>query len=141
MKRSFLAGIAAIVFIVMLSPFASHAQNMQRRSPQDRADKQTKMMQKKLSLSADQSSIVSEINYRYAMKIDSVSMMPHGGGGRKMERQNLMMAKDAELQNALTKDQFQRYQAMEEQMKEKMKARQMNRMQNAADGDMGNNQN
>jgi len=108
---------------ILLLPFAAQAQDMQMRTPQERAQKQTQMMQKKLGLSADQARAISAINMGEANTMDSLQ---HSGADKKVigqARKQGMANKDAQFQHILTADQYKQYQVMEEERKQRMMER------------------
>ncbi len=117
------SGYKIIAAAILLSSFTAQAQDMQTRTPQERAQKQTQMMQKKLSLTADQAKAISAINMSEANMIDSLQ---HSGADKKMigrARKQGMANKDAQYQSILTADQYKQYQVMEEQRKQRMMER------------------
>jgi Spy/CpxP family protein refolding chaperone len=93
-----------------------------RKSPQERALNQTQMMQKNLSLTADQNKKVYEINLKHAAAMDKLMDEPKGEGKRS-EMQGINAQKDGDLKQVLTAEQFQKYQAMVQEMKEKRRER------------------
>ena len=77
-------------------------------------------MKKELNLSNDQAAKVGVINLRTARKMQSV-FDSDGGKFRKLrEVRRAGDEKDNELQNALTGEQFSKYQEKKEEMREKM---------------------
>jgi len=105
------AGMAAVIMFASANSFA---QQMQQRTPAERAQRQTEWMQKNLALTEDQSKQVYNIIYKYASENNNAR-----AGGYKGERKELQADKDAELRGVLTGNQFEQYQAHVAQMKEK----------------------
>jgi len=90
-------------------------------TPEQRAMLQTGMMKNKLKLDSAQVIQVQAINLKYAEKLDPVLK----GDERKLKQLRDMMAiqkaKDADLKKVLTPDQNKQYEAMKDEMKEKLK--------------------
>jgi hypothetical protein len=134
------SGLKIVATILILIPFATQAQDMQgmqMKTPQERAQNQTKMLQKRLNLSADQTNAVSSLNMSMANSMDSLM---HSSADKKTvsrARKQMAMDKETKLQSILTQDQYKQYQVLEEERKQRMmQRRQM--MQNGSDNQMDN---
>jgi len=101
------------------------AQQMQMKSPQERAQKQTMWMQKNLGLTEEQNKQVYNINLKYAQQVDE-ARAGAAGAEKKMEVRDLQKDKEAELKGVLTGDQFQKYQARQQEMKDRRQERRAN---------------
>jgi hypothetical protein len=121
-----------LVAMVFMLPVIVSAQGMQHKSAAERAANQTKWMQKNLSLSADQLKQVTDINLKYA-QMNEEAMNATGKGEKMKVRKQNQQNKDAELKTVLNADQFQKYQVKEEETKQKMKDRMMDRNNNPGD--------
>ncbi|MDR3678636.1 MAG: hypothetical protein P4L41_01645 [Flavipsychrobacter sp.] len=130
--------IAATVLILM--PFTVQAQDMQSmqtKTPQERAQSQTKMLQKRLNLSADQTNAVSSLNMNIANSMDSLMHSSIDKKTVSRARKQMAMDKETKLQSILTQDQYKQYQVLEEERKQRMmQRRQM--MQNGDNNQMDN---
>jgi len=112
----------SLVSSVLLSSSVLFAQDqMQKRTPEERAKRQTEWMEKNLSLTQDQDSKVYNIVLKYAQMMQNTSSSPNVP---ETQRQGIMTARDNELKGVLTGDQFQKFQAHETEMREKMRSRQ-----------------
>jgi periplasmic protein CpxP/Spy len=124
MKKSFfkIKYLLPCVTCVLLSlSFNSFAQDQrQQMTPEQRAERQTTMMQKNMNLTTDQTAKVKDINAKYASK--NADLM-QAGGDQSQARQKMMMDKEAEMKGVLTADQFAQYQKMEQAMMQRMKGR------------------
>jgi hypothetical protein len=101
---------------------AQDAQAMLKEStPEQRAQMQTGMMKSKLNLDSAQTIKVQAINLKYAQQLDPV-LKGDGAKFKKLkEAMSIQKAKDADLKTVLTADQNKQYEAMKEEMKEKLK--------------------
>ncbi|GAB3929134.1 hypothetical protein [Mucilaginibacter myungsuensis] len=94
---------------------------MKESTPEQRAKLQTGMMKTKLRLDSATVTKVQAINLKYAQKLDPVMK----GDGRKLkmirEAMSIQKEKDAELKTALSKDQYQAYEKMKDDMRDKIK--------------------
>ena len=116
------------LFVIMLLASASSSfgqQQMQQRSPEERAQRQTEWMQKNLGLTAGQNKKVYDIMLYRAQQADNERNMP-SGPDKKMDKQDLKRDIDAELKATLTGDQYQTYQEHMAEMKAKRQDHRMN---------------
>ena len=101
------------------------AEALKNTTPEQRAQFQTGLMKSRLKLDSVQTTKIAAINLKYAKKNDELMK----GDERKFKMMRDMMAaqkdKDADLKKVFTDDQYKQYQAMEAEMKEKMKDRAM----------------
>ena len=92
-------------------------------TPEERATKLTEWMKTNLQLSGDQVTQVQTLNLKYANKTQELQTQSLS---RKQKMQILKdndKAKDAELKNVLTTDQYNNYQAKKEEIRKQMKER------------------
>ncbi|ASU34082.1 hypothetical protein [Mucilaginibacter xinganensis] len=94
--------------------------NMKDSTPEERAQFQTNMMKSKLKLDSGQVSKIREINLKYAKKIQPIITGSDGRFSKMKQAMALQKQKDSELQNVFSKDQYQQYQAFEQEMKNKL---------------------
>jgi hypothetical protein len=120
--RSF--ALRMLIALALLVPAAAYAQDMadalQSSTPQDRATFQTEYMKDKLALTAEQLPKVSALNLDTAQKMEPVIK---GGEGPLMKlraMKEIEARKETALQGILTPDQFQKFLAMREDMKQKL---------------------
>ncbi|TWV10523.1 hypothetical protein FQ707_12555 [Bacteroidaceae bacterium HV4-6-C5C] len=111
-------------FLIMGLPL--HAQESKSTS-EKWARALTDQMKEKLSLDSQQYSKVYDINLKYIKK----NMELQNSSARRMEKFKIlkanMEAKDKELKNILTADQYKVYETMKEQLKEELKEKYKNR--------------
>lgn len=85
-------------------------------TPQQRAERLTKMMTRQLNLNAEQVEPVKAINLKYA------ELNEKSKGNRKEMKANVE-AKNKELKAVLTPEQYDNYLKLEERIKEKIRER------------------
>lgn len=126
MKKSML--FIALLFWLTGLGYTSLAQEnlnefMTQTTPEERAEMQTEYMKEHLSLTDQQVPEISDINLRYARKMQDA----YASETRKFQRlkklKNVSNEKDAELKKALDSKQYETYARNKEAMKEKMRAR------------------
>jgi len=109
-----------IVMLLLITGFAvcANAQDTTKvkRTPQERAERMGKMMQKRLNLTADQSTKINAILIDRATKEDALK----GQKGTKGEKAQVMADADAKIDAVLTDDQRKLYAAMKESAKTRM---------------------
>jgi len=92
-------------------------------TPEERATKLTEWMKTNLQLSGDQVTQVQTLNLKYANKTQELQTQSLS---RKQKMQILKdndKAKDAELRNVLTTEQYNNYQVKKEEIRKQMKER------------------
>ena len=122
-------GTLVALFIMGAACTGMAQQQMQQRTPEERARRQTQMMQKKLGLTADQTQKVHDILLYYAGQADNVKADAAQGNNVRGERKDMKRNKDADLQAVLTGAQYQQYQQLMQQRKEQMQQRRNGGMQ------------
>ena len=114
---------SALVFsILTTSAIAYGQQPMPPRTPEERADHQTKWMDKNLRLTQEQSKKVYDIMLYYAQQNDNAKGM-RPGAEKKAEKQGIQRDKDTDLRSVLSGEQYDKYQQHVGEMKEKAKER------------------
>jgi len=113
--KSFFAIGLSLVFSV------GHAQKKTPSTPEERANKLTEWMKTNLQLNDEQVKQAQTINLKYANKNQELQT---GSMSRKEKMQILKendKAKDAELKNLFTADQYKNYRAKKEEIRKQMK--------------------
>src|SRR4030095_562498 len=118
--------ILVSIFLLAILFFADNAILAQKNTsstPEERATKLTEWMKTNLQLNSDQATQVQNINLKYASKTQELQTQSMS---RKTKMQTLKendKAKDGELKNVLTTDQYNGYQAKKEEIRKQMKER------------------
>ena len=115
-----LAKFILVLTVIFTSSVASA--QMQKRTPQERAQNQVQWMQKNLALTDDQSKKAYDIILRSARQVDNARNAP-AGSGKKQDMQGIQNNRDAEMKAILSGDQYQKYQVHVQEIQEKMKER------------------
>lgn len=89
-------------------------------TPKERATAQTAMMKERLALTDAQLPQVAALNQTYAEKMEPLIQGSGGPLVRMREAQQIEAQKEAELQKLLTPDQFQKFLAGKDEMREKL---------------------
>ena len=133
MQRSTRRLVPLLVTALLLAGVAA-AQDFDKlagSTPKQRAEVQTAFMKARLGLSDAASAKVAAINLKYANQMQPILAGSEGSMQKLGAARRVEQAKDAELQNALTRDQFQQYQAAKQEMREDLEQKVM---QKAAGG-------
>ena len=112
-----LMGLLLIAFNI------THAQKKTSSTPEERAAKLTAWMQSNLQLNDDQVTRVQTINLKYANKNQGLQTQTMSRKQKMQELNDNDKAKDAELKDVLTTDQYNIYQAKKEEIRKQMKER------------------
>ena len=109
-----------VLVLVSLFVFSVSAQRPDRNSkmtPEDRAAKQTEMMAKQLDLTADQQAKIQAINLKYSQQMATKQSQAKEDRQQNMENMKTQMeAKNAEIKQVLTPEQFDKWQAQRKEM-------------------------
>jgi len=114
------------VLTLLFAAFGAGAQ-MQKRTPEERAQNQTKWIQKNLGTTDDQTKKAYDIILRYAREAEDA--MNAQGSDRRQQMQGIQNNRDAELKTVLNADQYQKYITHMQEMQEKMRERRAGGMQ------------
>jgi hypothetical protein len=112
----------AFSLIILLAGTTAFSQSQGREqgrsnaTPEERAKHQTEMMKTQLSLTSAQEKKVSDINLKYANKMEDLRKTPENDAQHKAAM-NLQSQKDNELKGVLTDAQFKDYLKKKEEMK------------------------
>jgi hypothetical protein len=115
----FVLGFAAILFAGGARAALAQGDKLRDTTPEERAQYQTDFMKSKLGLTPDQTTKVSDINLKYAKRMDPVIKSSEGPLVRMRQARAINAEKDAELKGILTPDQWQKLEASREEMREK----------------------
>lgn len=94
-------------------------------TPEQRAGLQTMFMKSKLDLSAEQVPKVEAINLNYAQQMQPILESSERPLAKMGETRRIQQAKDAELQQLLSKQQYAAYLAAKEEMREQVEQKLM----------------
>jgi hypothetical protein len=118
MQMKIKLAFAAALIVLSIGAKAQSAADS-ARTPEGRAAALTEKMRTQLPLTDDQVPQVQAINLKYAQKNQQIWA---GGGGRFAKFRELKSSqkdKDKELKAILDKDQYKKYEAMQQEMKDK----------------------
>ncbi len=110
---------------IVSNPVAAQdkADMIKNSTPEQRAKMQTSMMKAKLQLDTVQVVKVQAINLAAAQKMDPILKSDGRKFAKLRQVKEIDNAKDKDLKNVLTPDQYKQYEVAKEEMKEKMKER------------------
>lgn len=98
-------------------------------TPDERADRQTEMMQKRLKLSDAQTAKIREVNRE--MVFDK-NKMSEDRKALRNDRMELMKKREEMYAQVLTKDQMEQFRTLKEERMDKMKKRRVDRKNGSA---------
>jgi len=126
-KISFLIIAAGILFITSINAQSVNRDSLKNATPEQRAQIQSNMMKNKLALTDDQYKQVSDINLKYARKMDNLKLNGGGKFSKARKAKSILSDKDDELQKVLTKEQFEKYETFKKEMMNKARDAYKNR--------------
>jgi hypothetical protein len=108
--------------------YIAYAQKKTSSTPEERASKLTEWMKTNLQLNDDQVTQVQNINLKYANKTQGLQTQSMSRNEKMQTLKANDKAKDAELKNIFTADQYNTYQAKKDEVRKQMKERKRKRM-------------
>ena len=121
--RSVRAWIAVAVLVIATSVAAEGLDDLKDTTPAERAAAQTTMMKDKLGLSDEQTPKIKAINEKYADQMDPLIKSSDGMLLKMRAMKQVEDQKEAELKGVLSSDQFAQFQAMKNEMRDKLMER------------------
>ena len=120
-RPTFIALLVAAMslLIVVAADAQNEMEKLKSSTPDERARLQTEMMKVKLGLTPDQTPKVAAINQKYAQRMEPIIKGQEGPLMRLRQMREVGQAKEAELKGALSPEQFQKYLAEKQEMREK----------------------
>src|SRR5262245_37492660 len=112
--------VIAVCLLIGATAFAADLDELKSTTPAERAKAQTAMMKAKLGLTDDQVSKIGAINLKYAEQMQPIINGTEGPLMKMRDARNVEDQKEAELKGILTPDQFQQFQTMKEEMRDKL---------------------
>jgi hypothetical protein len=119
-RKTSIALVAAVGSLLFALIASAQLADLKNTTPEQRAKALTEMMTTKLGLSPEQTSKVANLNLKYANKMEPLIKGSEGPFAKMREMREVNEAKQTELQQILTPQQFQNYLASKEQMREKL---------------------
>jgi hypothetical protein len=125
MRRRDILSLAVMVIVGLSSVPAAFAQldKLRNTTPAERAGMQTEFMQSKLDLTPEQKRAVTDLNLKYANKMEPVIKGSAGPMVRGRQMREINQAKETELRGILSPQQWEKYEASREEMREKLEER------------------
>ena len=112
--------VAAMSLLIVVAAGAqTEMEKLKSSTPDERARFQTEMMKAKLGLTSDQTPKVAAINQKYAQRMEPIIKGQEGPLMRLRQMREVGQAKEAELKGVLSPEQFQKYLAEKQEMREK----------------------
>jgi hypothetical protein len=110
--------VIALCLLVGAAAFAGELDALKDTTPEQRAKAQTAMMKAKLGLTNEQVSKIGALNLKYAEKMDPIIKGTEGSFMKARDVRNVEEQKEAEMKGLLSPDQFQKFQAMKDEMRQ-----------------------
>jgi hypothetical protein len=117
-RKTSIAVVAAVGSFLFTLAASAQLADLKNTTPEQRAKALTEMMTTKLGLSPEQTSKVANLNLTYANKMEPLIKGSEGPLAKMRDMRQINEAKEAELKQILTPQQFEKYLASKEQMRE-----------------------
>lgn len=111
------AAVGALMFGLVAS---AQLDELKNTTPEQRAKALTEIIKTKVGLTPEQTGKVMDLNLEYAKKMDPLIKGSAGPLVRMREMKQINQAKEAELKQVLSPQQFEKYLASKEEMREKL---------------------
>src|SRR5262249_33425024 len=112
--------IALVLVLGVSGAWAADLDALKNTTPKERATAQTAMMKSKLELTDAQTPKIAAINQKYADRMEPVIKGSQGPLMKMRAAKEIESQKEVELKGVLTPDQFQKFLAGKEEMRQKM---------------------
>jgi len=116
-RIALVAAVGALMFALVAS---AQLDELKNTTPEQRAKALTEIMKAKVGLTPEQTGKVMDLNLEYAKKMDPLIKGSAGPLVRMREMKQINQAKEAELKQILSPQQFEEYLASKEEMREKL---------------------
>jgi len=131
---SYRFAFASLVAALLLAAGSASAQGeglekLAGTTPQQRAGIQTMFLKSKLGLSAEQAQKLEAINLKYAQQMQPIIESSERPLMKMGELRRVQEAKDAEMQQLLSPEQYSKYLAAKEEMREHLEQKVMEKRQ------------
>ncbi len=113
--------LIAFFVVGLLSTTLTFAQNDQRRSPEERAQRQTEQLTKELNLSTEQAEKVKALSDERMKQMQE--MRANGARPDRQKMQELQENYEAKLKPVLTTEQWTKYEKIREEQRNRMRDR------------------
>ena len=124
MRRRAFLGLAVTAIVVSRVPEArAQMDKLRNTTPAERAGMQTDFMVSKLDLTPEQKRAVTDLNLKYANKMEPVIKGSEGPMVRRRQMREINQEKETELRGILSPQQWQKYEASRAEMREKLEER------------------
>ena len=112
--------VLVLVSLFTLTVSAQRPDKKSRMTAEERASKRTEMMTKQLNLTEEQQAKIGEINLKHSQQTAGNQKQARERMRQNRENRNARMeARDAELKEVLTPEQFEKWQAQRSEMRNK----------------------
>ncbi|MDR0230746.1 MAG: DUF4890 domain-containing protein [Dysgonamonadaceae bacterium] len=111
--------VLVLVFVFVINVSAQNPNRKSRMTAEERAAKRTEMMTKQLDLTEDQQAKIKEINLKHFQERPNHQRQVREE--RRQNRENMrsqMTARDAELKEVLTPEQYEKWQEKKQETRE-----------------------
>ena len=115
--------VTAVVLVSGVPTASAQMDKLRNTTPAERAGMQTEFMQSKLDLTSDQKRAVTDLNLKYANKMEPVIKASAGPLARARQMREINQEKETELRGILSPPQWEKYEASRAEMREKFEER------------------
>lgn len=115
--------LACAIVVALAAPAGAQLNMLKKTTPEERASVLTDLMRMKLGLSDDQLAQVSEVNLKYAKKMQPIIEGSDTSFREIWEMREANEGKEDELRKLLTPKQFQRYLDEKSDLRDQFEAR------------------
>lgn len=100
---------------------AERRERLAASTPEQRAERQTAQMKMQLALTPEQEKSIAAINLKYAQEAQKLMTSGDRTRGTLKQAREVMQAKDGELKAVLSKEQYQQYETMRDEQRNRMR--------------------
>ena len=123
MRHATTARALTVAVLLVAAGASAQLDKLKGTTPAERAKAQTAMLKSRLGLTEEQTSKVAALNQKYAEKMEPVIKGSEGPLVKMRQAKGIEQEKEAELKHVLSPEQFEKFLAGKEQMREELAER------------------
>ena len=115
-------GLAVILFIFGIPRAFAQLDELKNTTPAERASLQTELMKSKLTLTAEQTQAVADLNLKYANRMEPIIKGSSNSLSKMFQMRKINNEKETELKRILSPQQWEKFDASRDEMRQQFEA-------------------
>ena len=115
--------LAVILFVFGMPRAFAQLDELKNTTPGERASLQTELMKSKLSLTAEQTQAVADLNLKYANRMEPIIKGSSNSLSKMFQMRKINNEKETELKRILSPQQWEKFDASRDEMRQQFEDR------------------